>query len=134
MRARICALPVLQRPAIKETKTRTRINKKLVTFEYSFFLDEIGKELPAGGYTIETEEESINGSSFLAVRPITTTLIVRPPVGARGQARFWTIDPQGLETALEQDAERTLQIATRTDDDTVIDARSSDQLEKCVPE
>lgn len=127
-------MPVLQRPATKETKTRTRINKKLVTFEHSFFLDEIEKELPAGGYTIETEEESINGSSFLAVRPIATTLIVRPPVGMRGQTRFWKIDPQGLETALEQDAERTLQVTTRTDDDTVIDARSSDQREKCVPE
>lgn len=118
-------MPVLQRPATKETKTRNRINKKLVTFEHSFLLDEIGKELPAGGYTIETEEKSINGSSFLAVRPIATTLIVRPPVGTRGQTRFWTIDPQGLASALERDTERTLQNTTRIDDDTVIDARSS---------
>lgn len=92
----------------KEIETTTRMNKKLVTFEHPFLLDELETELPPGDYTIETEEESIDGLSFLAFRRIATTLIVRPPVGKRGPTRFWPIDPQGLEAALEQDAERTL--------------------------
>lgn len=101
-------LSAVKRAAIKETKTTTRMNKKLVTFEHPFLLDEIEKELPAGDYTVETEEESIDGLTFLAFRRVATTLIVRPAIGKRGQTHFWTIDPQGLASALELDAERTL--------------------------
>lgn len=101
--------------ATKETKTTTRMNKKLVTFEHPFLLDEVEKELPAGDYTVETEEESIDGLTFLAFRRVETTLIVRPAIGKRGQTHFFTIDPQGLDLALERDAARTLELDSAHD-------------------
>lgn len=89
-----------------ENKTKTRITKKVVKFEHPFLLDEVANELPAGDYTIETEEESIEGSTFLAFRSIETTLFARPQKLAPNQPRFWSINPEALEFALASDAER----------------------------
>lgn len=84
----------------------TRIDKKQVTFEHSFLLDDIEIELPAGAYTIETEEELVTGSSLKAYQHIETILVVRPPKGKRGVTQYWPIDPKGLELALADDAAR----------------------------
>lgn len=85
-----------------------RINKKLITFQFPFSMDEIGKLLPAGDYTVETEEESIAGLSFLAFRHIETVLVERPPKGKSAAARYWSVDHESLERAIEADAERFL--------------------------
>lgn len=86
----------------------TRIDKKLVTFKYPFLLEDIETELPAGGYTIETEEESICGSRFQAFRHIETILVVRPSQGKQVTTQYWPIDPKGLALALADDAARAL--------------------------
>lgn len=85
-----------------------RINKKLITFQFPFSMDEVGKLLPAGDYTVETEEESIAGLSFLAFRHIETVLVERPPKGKAGATRYWSVDHESLERAIEADTERFL--------------------------
>lgn len=85
-----------------------RINKKLVTFQFPFLIDDIGKQLPAGAYTIESEEESIVGLSFLAFRHIETILVERPPKGKPGATHYWSVDHEALAQAIEADADRYL--------------------------
>lgn len=82
-----------------------RVNKKLVTFQFPFSIDDIGKELPAGDYTIESEEESIVGLSFLAYRHIETILVERPPKGKPGATHYWSVDPDALAKAIEADSD-----------------------------
>jgi hypothetical protein len=86
-----------------------RINKKLVTFQFPFSIDDIGKELPAGDYTIESEEESIVGLSFLAFRNIETILVQRPPKGKPGATHYWSVDHHALAKAIEADSDRFLE-------------------------
>lgn len=86
-----------------------RINKKLVTFQFPFLIDDIGKPLPAGEYTIETEEESIVGLSFLAYRHIDTILVERPPKGKPGATHYWSVDHDALARAIEADSDRFLE-------------------------
>lgn len=85
-----------------------RINKKLVTFQFPFLIDDIGKPLPAGDYTIEAEEESIVGLSFLAYRHIETILVERPPKGKPGATHYWSVGHEALADAIEADADRFL--------------------------
>lgn len=85
-----------------------RINKKQVTFQFPFSIDDIGKQLPAGDYTIETEEESIAGISFMAYRHIETILVERPPKGKPGATHYWCVDKEALAQAIEADADRFL--------------------------
>ena len=86
-----------------------RINKRLVTFNFPFFIDDIGKQLPAGGYTIETEEEVIDGSSFLACRHIETILVERPLKGKSGVTHYWSVDHNALAQAIKTDSDRVLE-------------------------
>ncbi len=83
-----------------------RVNKKLVTFQFPFFIDDIDKRFAAGTYTVETEEESIRGSSFQAYRHIETILVKRPPKGKPGPAHNWSVDHEALARAIEADADR----------------------------
>lgn len=85
-----------------------RINKRLVTFQFPFSLEDIGKQLPAGDYTIETEEESIAELSFLAYRHIETILVERPPKGKPGATRYWPVDQESLAKAIKADTDRSL--------------------------
>lgn len=81
-----------------------------MTFDHPFCLDDIEEELPAGSYTIETEEEQLDSTSFLAFRRVATTLIARPPPNSFRPIRYWTIAPDGLAAALERDAEQTAKL------------------------
>jgi len=82
----------------------SRTTTRTVTFTRPFTLDEIDLELPAGAYTVETEEETIDGISFLAYRRVSTLLIVRPGHEVTG-TQFWTINPESLASALARDLE-----------------------------
>lgn len=82
----------------------SRMTTRTVTFARPFILDEIGHELPAGAYTVDTEEEPIEGVSFLAYRRVSTSLIVRPGPDVTG-TQLWFIHPDGLAAALERDRE-----------------------------
>ena len=78
----------------------TRLISRTVTFARPFILDEVDGELPAGPYEVETEEETIDGVSFLAYRRLSTHIIARPDSGA---AQMWAIHPDGLASALARD-------------------------------
>ncbi|MDP3739118.1 MAG: hypothetical protein Q8R02_17130 [Hyphomonadaceae bacterium] len=82
----------------------SRLTTRTVTFTRPFILDEINSELPAGSYTVETEEEPLDGVSFLAYRRVSTSFIVRPGPEVTG-TQMWLIHPDGLAAALERDRE-----------------------------
>jgi hypothetical protein len=73
-----------------------------VEFIHPFHLDEIERALPAGSYTIETEEEALDGVSFLAWRRVATNLFVRPNQTS-GAVQMWAIHPDSLEAAIKRD-------------------------------
>lgn len=103
-----------------------RITKTLVTFAFPFRLDEIDEELPAGGYTIETEDQALNGQTFIARLWIETVMIIRPKRGSNKPIRFVEIDPEGLERALVRDRAQ-ISAATplsQTDQDAVQNAEN----------
>ena len=63
-------------------------------------LDEV---LPAGDYSVETEEELIEGISYAAYRRTSTLLLLHAEAGHPRLARALTIDPVELDAALERD-------------------------------
>ena len=77
----------------------TRTTKRTVTFARPFSLDEIEGLLPAGAYSVETEEETLDGLCFVAYRRVSTHILIASPDSRRMQA----IDPAGLERAIASD-------------------------------
>lgn len=96
-----------------------RISKKLVTFAFPFTLAEIDEELPPGGYTIESENQDLDGSTFTAHRLIETVIVLRPPAGSRKPVRFVDIDPNGLAAALALDKSRSEAAAAAPEAETI---------------
>jgi hypothetical protein len=82
----------------------SRLTTRTVTFAKPFVLDEINRELPAGSYQVETEEETLDGVSFLAYRRVSTSILVRPGPETTG-TQMWMIHPDSLASALERDRE-----------------------------
>ena len=76
--------------------------RESVVFRHAFRIQGIDRTLPAGAYDVITDEEAIEGISFLALRRITTSFI------ACGTPRLSTesfdIDPEDLKEALRLDA------------------------------
>jgi hypothetical protein len=81
----------------------TRTIKSTITFKHSFDLPSFDEKQAAGTYTLETDEEQIEGLSFLAYRRVASFLHL-PAIGS-GQARqqVIAIDPEDLKAALERD-------------------------------
>lgn len=92
-----------------------RTNKKTITFQFPFAIDEIRKVFPPGEYTIETEEESIPGSSIVHFRHVETVLIVHPPKGISGPTHFWAVSPDALDKAIAKDADQSLKAKRQGD-------------------
>jgi hypothetical protein len=80
-----------------------RTSRKTVTFRRPFSLSGIDEVQPAGTYTVETNEELIEGLSFPAWRRTGTILLLRRP-GAAGVEQDIDIDPQELEAVQDSDA------------------------------
>jgi hypothetical protein len=80
-----------------------RTTNKTVTFAHPFKLSEFDEPFPAGRYSIETEEQLLDGISFpVYVRRATMMQLIADPrrPGITGSA---VIDPHQLEEALETD-------------------------------
>ena len=92
-----------------------RTNKKTINFQFPFVIAEIRKVFPPGEYTIETEEESIPGSSIVHFRHVETVLVVRPTAGKPGPTHFWSVDPDELDKAIAKDADQCLEAKRRSD-------------------
>ena len=84
-----------------------RTTQSSVTFLHPFLLVGLDGVQPAGTYTIETIEETLDDLSFVAYRRVSTNIIA-PAVGTVTlQRQVVTIDPQDLEAAQRRDAEMT---------------------------
>jgi hypothetical protein len=74
-----------------------------VAFAKPFLLKGVDRVLPAGTYKVVTDEELIEGLSFLAYRRVATMIFV--PAQAQASAtEMVSIDPMELQAAQEQDA------------------------------
>jgi hypothetical protein len=95
------------RPAAKEKIVLAiRVTTATVTFSRAFALDEIDHEIPAGSYTVETEEETLDNVSFIAYRRVATRIYVPSGRDVSNAVQMWEIHPNGLAFALSQDRAR----------------------------
>ena len=81
-----------------------RTSQKTVTFRRPFSLSGMDRVQPAGSYTVETNEELLEGVSFPVWRRTATVLLLRPQAGAAGPGEDLEIDPLELAAAQEGDA------------------------------
>lgn len=84
-----------------------RTSTKTVTFNKPFRLDCLNERLPPGSYSVETDEELIEGVSPPAYRWILTIIHLDGRAGRRTEKRALTIDPTDLEAALRRDGADT---------------------------
>lgn len=80
---------------------KTRSNETTVTFRKPFALAGLGEVLPAGTFSVEIDEELIEGVPYLAYRRLSTLL--RPQSGQGHPTRATSVDPDELEAALARD-------------------------------
>jgi hypothetical protein len=79
-----------------------RTTDKIVTFHRPFSLKGVDHLLPPADYRVVTDEELIEGLSFMAYRRVATVIFVPDLSGAA--VEMVTIDPAELEAAQNQDA------------------------------
>lgn len=89
---------------------RTKVTT--VTFARAFVIDGFDQELPAGNYTVETDEELLPGLSFPVYRRVATTLHVDKIPGHPGRSEAWRIDPEALDAARLRDRKPRMDSAT----------------------
>ncbi|MEO3431361.1 hypothetical protein AAFN88_21065 [Pelagibius sp. CAU 1746] len=82
---------------------KTRTSEKTVTFRRPFVLAGLDEILPAGAYSVETEEELIEGLSYEAYRRTATVLHLPARSGPSHLTRAMTIDSEELDAALARD-------------------------------
>jgi hypothetical protein len=80
-----------------------RTHYTTVTFRRPFRLDDFDEVLPAGAYSVETDEELLEGISFAAYRRILTLMHLHAEPGRPGVERLLEVDPKELDEALERD-------------------------------
>jgi len=81
-----------------------RTSHKTVTFAQPFSLNGIDEVQAAGTYTVETNEEPLQGVSFPAYRRMETLIFLPSPPGGARVERVVKIDPLALEAAQKKDA------------------------------
>lgn len=84
-----------------------RTSTTTVTFSNPFRLDCLNEMLPPGSYSVETDEELIEGMSFPAYRRILTIIHLDGRPDHRSEKRTLTIEPADLEAALRRDEANT---------------------------
>ena len=80
-----------------------RTSEKTVTFRRPFVLGGTDEVLPAGAYSVETDEELLEGISFPAYRRTLTLIHLHATSDHPGVTRTVTIDPNELDAALKRD-------------------------------
>jgi hypothetical protein len=76
-----------------------------VTFLRPFSLTDVDGVQPAGTYTVETVDTTLDNLSFIAYRRISTSIML-PAVGVVARQRqVIFIDPLELEAAVKRDAQ-----------------------------
>ena len=83
----------------------TRTSRKTVTFTHPFQLSGMDEVQPAGTYMVETDEELIEGLSFLSYRRTGTFILLPSRSNGSASGQVITINPWELEAAEIKDAE-----------------------------
>jgi hypothetical protein len=73
-----------------------RTTRKTGTFDRPFSLAAVDEVQPAGTYTVEVDEELIEGLSFLAYRRVATTIYLPLGPGGAGSVQAVRVDPSEL--------------------------------------
>jgi len=76
-----------------------RTTRETVTFDHPFSLMAVDGLQPSGTYTIDIDEELIEGLSFLAYRRIATTIYLPLHQGHQGSVQAVRVDPRELTEA-----------------------------------
>lgn len=84
-----------------------RTHTETVSFKQPFTLRGLNRKLPAGEYTVETEEELIQGLSFPVYRRVLTQIRLPVVPGHPKSSQIMAIDPQDLDDALARERART---------------------------
>lgn len=79
----------------------TRTTRKTITFNNAFSLEGVDRILPAGDYEVVTDEEAIEGLSFVAYRRIATMVLVKTSAST---VEMLSVDPGDLADAIECDS------------------------------
>lgn len=83
-----------------------RTSEQIAVFAHPFTLPGFETSQPAGKYRVVTDEEQIEGLSFVSFRRIATTMHL-PAIGKRSATmQAYPIDPAELTEALRADALR----------------------------
>lgn len=77
----------------------------IITFRGPFALAGADEALPAGAYSVDTEEELIEGAPNLAYRRLSTRLRQHARPGYGRPTPAMTVDPDELDAALARDQE-----------------------------
>ena len=78
-----------------------RTTNKTITFHRPFRLEGVDGVLPPADYRVVTDEEIIEGLSFVAYHRVATSIFVPAPYGSA--VEMVTIDPAELEAAQAAD-------------------------------
>ena len=78
-----------------------RTTNKTITFHQPFRLEGVDGVLPPADYRVVTDEEIIEGLSFVAYHRVATSIFVPAPYGSA--VEMVTIDPADLEAAQAAD-------------------------------
>jgi hypothetical protein len=82
-----------------------RSSSKIVHFTNPFELDGMEGPHPAGSFLVQTDEELLDGLSFVAYRRIAT--LIHLTRDGDGMTEVLSIDPKDLDAALAEDLSRT---------------------------
>ncbi len=95
-----------------------RTNTKTVTFNHPFHLADMEEMQPAGAYEIETDEELIEGLSFMAWRRKRSLIHLHGTTGNVKLMQVMEVDPKELDAALRRDSEprQEIDFAARFDE------------------
>jgi hypothetical protein len=81
-----------------------RTTSRTITFARPFSLVGLDETQPAGSYTVQTDEEPIEGLSFLAYRRVATVIFLPLRHGGSGSFQVIPITPEALDAAQAGDA------------------------------
>jgi hypothetical protein len=94
----------------REKQLPTRAVSGTVTFARPFLIRRMDRELPAGSYAVETEEEALEGGVALSYRRIEIRLFV-PPIAGVSEAEMWVVSPGELDAVLALDRQPASRLA-----------------------
>jgi hypothetical protein len=82
-----------------------RTSAKTVTFKSPFFLIGLDEVQPSGVYSVETDEQVLEGVSFLAYRRVSTWICRHAKPGDAEIVQTLNVDSNELDAALVRDVD-----------------------------